>query len=242
MKKTFLTLLIMMSFMMAASAQQIYNVKTSDKADGKIEQSIGTINLTGEVLNGMKTGTWVENYPNTELPHFIIQYSEGKKNGLFLEFNKDGYIIKKVDYKNDLIDGAYCEWGRNGRLLSKQEYKAGQLDGRTVICYDNGFMQEESEYKEGKKNGVTIWYSYADKMQGPKAVMYTYVNGQFEGPQEVYYESGYLKSVKMFSENVANGSAYELYEDGSVKSECTYKKGEIKGKMKEYVPGEKFMN
>ena len=46
----------------------------------------------------------------------------------------------------------------------------------------------------------------------------------------------------MFSENVANGSAYELYEDGSVKSECTYKKGEIKGKVKEYVPGEKFMN
>ncbi len=242
MKKTFLTLLIMMSFMMAASAQQIYNVKTSDKADGKIEQSIGTINLTGEVLNGMKTGTWVENYPNTELPHFIIQYSEGKKNGLFLEFNKDGYIIKKVDYKNDLIDGAYCEWGRNGRLLSKQEYKAGQLDGRTVICYDNGFIQEESEYKEGKKHGVTVWYSYADKMQGTKAVMYTYVNGQFEGPQEVYYENGYLKSVKMFSGNVANGSAYELYEDGSVKSECTYKNGEMKGKMKEYGPGEKFMN
>jgi antitoxin component YwqK of YwqJK toxin-antitoxin module len=57
----------------------------------------------------------------------------------------------------------------------------------------------------------------------------------------VYYESGYLKSVKMFSGNVANGSAYELYEDGSVKSECTYKKGEIKGKVKEYEQGKKFM-
>jgi antitoxin component YwqK of YwqJK toxin-antitoxin module len=45
----------------------------------------------------------------------------------------------------------------------------------------------------------------------------------------------------MFSGNVANGSAYELYEDGSVKSECTYKKGEIKGKVKEYEQGKKFM-
>ena len=241
MKKTFL-ILMMMSFVMTASAQQIYNVKTSDKADGRIEQSIGTITLTGEVLNGMKNGTWIENFPNTELPHYIIQYQEGKKNGLYMEFNKEGYIIKKVDYKNDLIDGTLFEWARSGRLVKKQEYKDGQLDGRTVICYDNGFLQEESEYKEGKKHGVTVWYSYADKMQGPKAVMYTYVNGQFEGPQEVYYESGYLKSVKMFSGNVANGSAVELYEDGSVKSECTYKNGEIKGKVKEYKAGEKFMN
>jgi hypothetical protein len=87
MKKTFLTLLMVL-FVMTASSQQIYNVKTSDKADGKFEQSIGTITLAGEVLSGMKTGTWVENFPNTELPHFIIQYSEGKKrrrcNGIFI--------------------------------------------------------------------------------------------------------------------------------------------------------------
>ena len=241
MKKTLL-ILMMMSFVMTASAQQIYNVKTSDKADGMMEQNIGTIKLSGEVLNGLKTGTWVENFPNTELPHYIIQYLEGKKNGLYLEFNKEGYIIKKIDYKNDLIDGSSSEWTRSGILLKKQEYKNGQLDGRTVICYDNGFLQEESEYKEGKKHGVTVWYSYANKAQGPKAVMYTYENGQFEGPQEVYYESGYLKSVKMFSGNKANGSSYDLYEDGSIKSECTYKNGEIKGKVKEYEAGEKFMN
>lgn len=241
MRKTLLALSIMMSFVMTASAQNIYNVKTSDKSDGKMQQNIGTINLVGEVLNGMKTGTWVENFPNTELPHFIIQYSEGKKNGLFIEFDKDGYITKKVDYKNDLIDGAYCEWGRNGRLLKKQEYKDGQLDGRTIICYDNGFIQEESVYENGLKHGVTIWYSYEDRSQGRKAVMYTYKNGLFEGPQEVYYESGCLKSVKMFSNNVANGSAVEYYEDGSIKSECTYKNGEVKGKVKEYEIGKKFL-
>ncbi|MBR5603801.1 MAG: hypothetical protein IKW51_06295 [Bacteroidales bacterium] len=242
MKKTFLTLMVVMLFVTTVSAQQIYNVKTSDKADGRMEHSIGTITLTGEVLNGMKTGTWIENFPNTELPHYIIQYQEGKKNGLYMEFNKEGYIIKKIDYKNDLIDGTLCEWARSGLLLKKQEYKGGQLDGRTVICYDNGFLQEESEYKEGKKHGVTVWYSYANKAQGPKAVMYTYVDGQFEGPQEVYYESGYLKSVKMFSGNVANGAAVELYEDGSIKSECTYKNGEMKGKVKEYKQGAKFLD
>ena len=53
-----------------ASSQQIYNIKTSDRADGKMEQSMGNISVTGEVLNGMKTGTC------KEMPHFIIQYQE----------------------------------------------------------------------------------------------------------------------------------------------------------------------
>ena len=48
-----------------------------------------------------------------------------------------------------------------------------------------------------------------------------------------------LKTSKMFSNNVANGLATEYYEDGSVKSECTYKNGEVKGKVKEYKKGEK---
>lgn len=43
-----------------------------------------------------------------------------------------------------------------------------------------------------------------------KYVMYTYKNGMFEGVQETYYENG------------------------SVKSECAYKNGEVKGKVKEY--------
>ena len=156
-----------------------------------------------------------------------------------MEFDKQANIIKKIDYKNDMIDGQSCVWYKGGRLSCKQEYKEGKQDGRSIICYDNGFLQEESDYKDGKRHGTTIWYSYADKMQGNKAVMYTYQNGLFEGLQETYYDDGKVKSQKMFSNNVANGAAIEFYEDGSIKSECTYKNGELKGKVKEYKKGEK---
>ena len=240
MKKIFLTL-VMMLFVVTAFSQHIYNTKVSDKSDGTFEQYYGNIQVCGEVLNGMKDGSWVENHPGSELPHYIIQYKEGKKNGLYLEFDKQANLIKKIDYKNDMIHGWSYSWNKNGRVSMKQEYKEGLLDGKSVIYTDKGFIQEESEYKAGKRHGITTWYLYEEKTQGPKYVMYTYQDGSFEGVQETYYEDGKLKSAKMFSNNVANGPAVEYYEDGSIKSEANYKNGELKGKAKEYEQGKKFM-
>ena len=233
MKKTFFTL-VMMLFVMTAFSQQIYNVRVSSMADGMFEQMYGTIKVSGNVVNGMKDGAWVETHSNTELPHYIIHFKEDKKDGLYLEFDKYANIIKKIDYKNDVLDGYSYSWNRGGKIASKQGYKNGQLDGPSVLYTDKGFIQEESEYKAGKRDGFTTWYLYAEKMQGPKYVMYTYKDGKFEGVQETYYENGKVKTRKMFSDNVANGPATEYYEDGSLKSECTYKNGEVKGRVKEY--------
>ena len=225
---------VMMLFVTTAFSQQIYNVRVSLMADGKFEQQYGTIKVGGDVLNGMKDGNWIENHPNSDIPHFIIQYKEDKKNGLFLEFDKQANLIKMIDYKDDVMDGGNYAWDKNGRMTSKQEYKDGKLDGKSVIYTDKGFIQEESEYKAGKRHGITTWYLYGEKAQGPKYVMYTYQDGMFEGVQETYYENGNVKTSKMFSNNVQNGPAIEYYEDGRVKSEANYKNGKLKGKVKEY--------
>ena len=239
MKKIFLTL-AMMLFVMTAFSQQIYNVRVSSMSDGTFEQMYGAVKVYGGVLNGKKDGVWVENHPNSEIPHYIIGYREDKKDGVYLEFDKQANLTKKADYKNDMLDGLSVSFDKNGRTLSKQEYKEGQLDGKSILYTDKGFIQEESDYKAGKRDGVTTWYLYDEKKQGAKYVMYTYKDGMFEGVQETYYENGNVKTRKMFSNNVANGLATEYYEDGSVKSECTYKNGEVKGKVKEYKMGEMF--
>ena len=143
---------VMMLFVTTAFSQQIYNVRVSLMADGKFEQQYGTIKVGGDVLNGMKDGNWIENHPNSDIPHFIIQYKEDKKNGLFLEFDKQANLIKMIDYKDDVMDGGNYVWDKNGRMTSKQEYKDGQLDGVSVFYTDKGFIQEESDYKAGKRD------------------------------------------------------------------------------------------
>ena len=203
MKKYLMTLLMMM-FIMPAFSQQILKVKVDKKTDGTYDEYLGTMRITGEVLNGQKNGTWTECHPGSDMPHYIIQYKEGMIDGLYLEIDRQAYLIKKTEYKNNLINGTACEWSRGGKILKKQDFKEGKLDGKSYIYYDNGFMQEEAEYKNGKRNGITTWYVYADKEQGGKVATFTYVDGKFEGVQEIYYEDGRVSSRKMFSDNVQN--------------------------------------
>ena len=225
---------VMMLYVTTAFSQYIYNVRVSTMAGGVFEQYYGNIKVVGDVMNGMKEGNWIENYPNSDIPRYIIQYKEDKRAGLYLEFDKQANLIKKIEYKNDSMHGGNYAWDKNGRATTKQEYKEGMLDGKSVIYTDKGFIQEEAEYKAGKRHGITTWYLYGEKMQGPKYVMYTYQDGKFEGVQETYYENGNIKTSKMFSNNVQNGPAIEYYEDGRVKSEANYKNGELKGRVKEY--------
>ena len=113
MKRIFVTISILLSAMTAFS-QQIYNIKTSDTEDGRYEQYFGTIKVSGNVLNGMKDGSWVENHPNSDIPHFIIQYKEGKKDGLYL-FGEDGKVTLGA------TDSAAVEWmkqSKNQKTLS----------------------------------------------------------------------------------------------------------------------------
>ena len=146
MKKVIITILMAMMNVVAFT-QQVYNVRVSSMADGRFEQYYGAVKVSGDVLNGMKDGNWIENHPNSDIPHFIIQYKEDKKDGLYLEFDKQANLIKKIEYKNDSMHGGNYTWDKNGRATTKQEYKEGMLDGKSVIYTDKGFVQEEADRK-----------------------------------------------------------------------------------------------
>lgn len=241
MKKHFLTC-IMLILCISGFSQKIDKIDLNGKPDGKYVEKIGGVEISGDVLDGMKTGTWVETHPQTELPHYIIQYKNDQKDGLFLEIDKQATLLKKIDYKDNKKNGAYYQWYKGGRLAKMYSYKNDKLDGPSKICYTKGPVQEESNYKDGKRDGITIWYDNIEKGQGPKIAMYTYKDGLFEGVQETYYENGKLKSSKMFSNNKQNGPAVEYYDDGSIQSESKYKDGELSGRVKEYKKGQKRVN
>ena len=212
----------------------------NDKPDGAFVTNNKGIKIYGQVLDGMKTGTWTETHASTELPHFIIQYANDKKEGLYLEFDKQGNITKKMEYKNDLMDGTYYRF-KNAILMECVNYQEGKKNGESTVYYEKGTIMETSNFKDGQRDGITIWYANKDRTQGEMVAKYTYQAGKFEGLQETYYESGAVKTQKMFSDNVQNGPAYEFYEDGSLKSEANFKNGEQKGKTKEYQEGKKIL-
>ena len=55
--------------------------------------------------------------------------------------------------------------------------------GRTT-----GKLQETGSYKDGKKDGEIIWYYDS----GQKNIVYTYVEGQLNGPTKTFNKEGVL--------------------------------------------------
>lgn len=227
MKKGIFTIAFLM-LGMASMAQNIATIDVSKNKDGQFTLSTKGSLITGTVLNGLKEGVWIESAQGTEIPKVIIVFSKGKKNGINIEFDRNGTIQKKSEFVNDTLNGSTINY-RNGRMASMSTYKMGVLDGMKVTCYENGTRQEESEYKNGKRDGVTTWFSE----KGQRIASYSYSNGLFEGPQEIFYPDGVTKSVKMYHNNVLDGEAQEFYESGALKSSTMYNKGKAR-KTKEY--------
>lgn len=211
MRKT-LIIIAMTLFAMPMLAQTIESVDVSKAPNGVFKTTAGDCTIEGNVVNGKKVGTWMEYFnSNTYLPKKIVNYENGKRNGVFVEIDKTGSITKKAEYKDDVLDGQVSEWFRGGRLSKLNTYKNGKLDGKQILCYEQGGNLEVSEYKDGVRNGLTTWY-YEN---GQKKMTIEYSNGQFDGKQESFYQ------------------------DGSMKSEATYQDGVLKGKKKTYAEKQK---
>ena len=230
MRKNLIMMAAALLLSLAAVAQNVETLDVSKEANGHYSKQHGELMIEGEVLNGQKVGTWYEMYANKQLVHRIIQFDKGLKNGVCIEIDETGALVKKNEYAADKLNGTSYSWSRGGRLTSKNSYKNDVLDGEQIQCYEQGNNKEIAHYKNGLRDGLTTWFDQS----GMKVMTIEYKNGVFDGKQETFYKTGGVKTSKMFKNNVQDGPAYEYYEGGSPKSECNYKKGKISGNIKTF--------
>ena len=216
MRKGLLLFAAAMLLSLASMAQNAETVDVSKERDGLYNRTFNKTRVEGTVKNGVKEGNWCEFDVDKNSLRRVIQYHNGKKDGIYLELTENGYVVKKSEFTED------------GVMVKKNTYKDDKLDGEQTALYDNGKLQEVAHYKDGTRDGETTWYG----REGNKRMTINYKRGEFDGEQQTYYPNGTLKSAKMFKNNVAHGKCIEYEENGEVKLECTYKDGEIVGKMK----------
>ena len=134
MRKT-LIIIAMALFSMPMFSQTIETVDVSKAKDGKFTASSYECTIEGTVLNGQKVGTCIEYFnSNTYLPKKIVNYVNGKMEGVYVEIDKTGSLTKKAEYKNGELNGQVSEWYRGGRLSKLNTYKNGKLDGNEILC------------------------------------------------------------------------------------------------------------
>jgi antitoxin component YwqK of YwqJK toxin-antitoxin module len=101
-----LIIIILVLFATPLFAQTIETVDVSKAPNGVFKASAHDCNIEGTVVNGQKEGTWIEYFnSNTYLPKKIVNYQNGKRNGVFVEIDKTGSITKKLSIRTISLTG-----------------------------------------------------------------------------------------------------------------------------------------
>lgn len=134
----------------------------------------------------------IKNYHNNGMLKEIYEVdNQGRKNGLYNSFTKNGQLWIKSNYKDDKLDGKYLKYYENGKLAEKSNYLNGKLHGKYLIYHDGGYqLREESNYKDGELHGKCLIYYDVDYQLREEA---NYADGNKHGKCLTYYENGQLE-------------------------------------------------
>lgn len=103
--------------------------------------------------------------------------------------------------------------------------------------WGNGDIKSEVLYKDGRKQGLEIhWYNFPNCIKEERF----YNKGLLDGPLTLYAKSCKKESVEHYKNGVKEGLELSYHANGRLKSEGTFKKGNLDGVYKVYDKKGKF--
>jgi antitoxin component YwqK of YwqJK toxin-antitoxin module len=106
-----------------------------------IKDSTGIITFQGNFILGKKNGEWLESYVNELIdnkPFYIFEkgsYKEGKRIGNWKEFANEDFIWNISNYTDGKLNGKYTSFYKNGNPQEIKQFVNGYL--KEVIIYDS---------------------------------------------------------------------------------------------------------
>ena len=82
---------------------------------------------------------------------FQGKLKNGKKEGPWVSYHKNGQISSKGAFKNGWKEGHWVTYYDNGQLETKGDYKNVRFEGPWVVYHDNGQLMSKGTYKDGMK-------------------------------------------------------------------------------------------
>ena len=226
------------------SIQKAYysNKKLAYTREGKLDED----------YNFFTNGKYTEYYKNGQMK---VQgsYKEGKRDGEFKAFLKNGKSAGSVFYKdgkiikstlvNSMKDNASfslttdINYNLNSNEIITDEFPNGLLkqyfiynknrllDGESREYYEEGDIKSISHFKNHIPDGVFISYYQNGNMEEK----YAYVNGQANGECLSYYENGKLEERYFLKNGEIDGEAFAYYPSGKLEVKDFFKDGKKEG-------------
>ncbi|MCA1761462.1 MAG: toxin-antitoxin system YwqK family antitoxin [Cryomorphaceae bacterium] len=175
-----------------------------------------------------KRGTWIDFHPNGQLA-LEGYYMNGKKNGIFKKFDRDGNLISLekyrdgelvVDSEESVILDLRSTYYPNGKVKSTGGYVDGVKEGVHRLYDEDGSISTAITYEKGQKTGEGI----VDK------------KGDLEGEWKLYYPTGELMAEGTFKNSSREGDWIFYFRNGNVESRGKYSEGLPQGEWRWYYP------
>lgn len=176
------------------------------------------------------------------------------KQGYYKEFNEDGTLWRKHQYRNNKAEGRQLEYAttdgetwleydimvrnnlRNGpyirysgpnERMSAGNYVNGSREGQWKFYYPEGY--EACTYRDDKKEGpATLFYK-----NGQVADQYAYREDEKynDGDVKAFYENGNPKKSGHFTDGQMDGQFLAWYPNGQLRYEENYAAGNREGRI-----------
>ena len=186
-----------------------------------------------------------EYYPNGKVRR-EASFRDGRREGVWRDFDEDGNVIKSQTYKNGVLvgegivdtdgkrRGEYKEFYPDSTLRAEGLFIGGERSGDWKFYYHNGQLQEIGSYKEGQPDGAWTWY-YDN---GQKQIEEQFYKGQPNGPYKEYDAKGNMIVSGTYFDGMKNGKWTEQI--GDMRSEGEYRNDKQVGEWVSYYDNDKM--
>ena len=159
----------------------------------------------------------------------IVKGEAPIQNEKYIEYYKNGQIKVQGYYKEGKRDGEFKAFLRNGKSAGSVIYKDGKIIKSTLInsMKDNASFSILTDINSSSNSHEVV----TDEFSNGLLKQYFTFNkkGLLDGESRQYYEEGDIKSISPFKNNVADGTFISYYQNGNIKEKHTYKNGNEEG-------------
>ena len=78
-----------------------------------------------------------------------LNYTNGRKNGIFQRWYSNGQLEKRGNYKDDRFDGLFEAWNEEGERKWKGFYREGKQNGEWILFDKSGNPMPAIYFKDG---------------------------------------------------------------------------------------------
>ena len=178
-------------------------------------------------------------YSNGKLAYIlelkIIKEQPSIPNGKYIEYYKNGQIKVQGSYKEGKRDGEFKAFLRNGKSAGSIFYKDGKIIKSTLVkaMKDNASFSPVTDIYYKLEDSHTL-----RKVDYENGLLKTYFiynkDGIPDGESVEYYEEGNIESIVHFRNNIVEGLTITYYENGNIDEEVNYKNNKMNGEAKSY--------